>query len=510
MSRSTLPQQTDVPDGRVPVLVALLLVLVAIVLFKLDVPLGRPGQFTYPYSPIATQRITALPDALVLAALLAAGIGLVCAARRWLRLAGFLLAVVAGVALAGWVYFAPPQFRSQQFFNMQSPSHDGAFLTEAFHARRVGLQEYLQGFPERARTPPDEMRGTRVISNPPATTLLAAGTIGLLEASPRLAGWLRAVGVNEQLPPREEWLVTASAGFSLLLLLLWLLAGLPLYAAGRLFLSPPAAAAIAVVCLFSPPTLLFAPGKDPAQLLTVALPLWLWLLAWRRHRPWAAALAGVLFTLACLVSLVHVWIGVIVFVATALRTPAGRRRRFVLGICTPALAGALAVVGGLALLAGTNFLACAWAAARAQAEITRGADAMPLVWQALGLPLFLLFVGPALWSVGLWLLRRRLRDGDARFGLCLIAGAAGIMLATIGFTNVETPRLWIPFAPLLLLGAALQLPLFRRPGERAAVLLAALVFVQIGVAAVQWSLMDMREAETRLLERGPSGPRMFE
>lgn len=506
----TLPVEINAHDGRMLAPAALFPLLVTILLFNLDVPLGKPGQFAYPYSPIATQRIAALPDALVLAALLAAGVGLTFSGRRWRRRAGLLLVMLGGIAVAGWAYFAPPQFRSQQFFNMQSPSHDGAFLTEAFHVRQVGVRNYLCNFPQRAQTPPEEMRGTRVISNPPAATLLGVGTIGLLEASPRLTRWLRAVGVDEDLPPKEDWLVTVSTGFALALLLLWLLAGPFLYGSGRLFFAPPAAAGLAVVCLFSPMTLLFAPGKDAAQLFTVALPLWLWLLAWRRQRSWAAALAGGAFVLACLVSLVHVWIAAIILVATALSTPGGHRRRLLLGTCAPAFVGALIVAGALALLGGVDFFACASSAARAQAEITRGDNAMPFVWQTLGVPLFLLFAGPALWSVGFWLPRQRLRDRDARLGLYLMAGAAVVMLATIGFTNVETPRLWIPFTPLLLLGAALQLPLFRRPDKRTAVLLATLVFVQIGVAAAQWSLMDAREAEMRLLQRDQSEPRFFE
>ena len=84
------------------------------------------------------------------------------------------------------------------------------------------------------------------------------------------------------------------------------------------------------------------------------------------------------------------------------------------------------------------------------------------------------------------------------------------MIATVGFTNVETPRLWIPFTPLLLLGGALQLSAFRQPGRKAAVLLAVLVFAQFAVSAAQWSLMDARETEMRLLEQPEGGPRFFD
>ena len=85
--------------------------------------------------------------------------------------------------------------------------------------------------------------------------------------------------------------------------------------------------------------------------------------------------------------------------------------------------------------------------------------------------------------------------------------AAAVMLVTIGFTNMETPRLWIPFMPLLLLGAALQLRVFRDTGGQARLLLAVLVLVQTACSATQWSFLDAREAETRL---STTTPRYFD
>ena len=75
------------------------------------------------------------------------------------------------------------------------------------------------------------------------------------------------------------------------------------------------------------------------------------------------------------------------------------------------------------------------------------------------------------------------------------------MLATVGFTNLETPRLWIPFVPLLLLGGMLRIEALRQPSRRLALALALLVATQITAAALQWSFMDMRETETRLAEQ---------
>jgi hypothetical protein len=256
--------------------------------------------------------------------------------------------------------------------------------------------------------------------------------------------------------------------------------------------------------------LLFTPGKDPTQLLTVALPLYLWLLACRRRSIWVAACAGLCLVPALLVSLVHAWIAVVVVVATLLGTrgvPA-QPRGLLLRVCFPATGAALLGAAGLYLLCGLDLLATARAVAASQAAVTRGPGAMPLARQLLGVPLFLLLAGPAWWATVLWNGGRYGRPafateeaaGSARLGRYLLLGSGLVMLATIGFTNLETPRLWIPFVPLLLLGGLLQLPLLRGPAARTRLLLAALVFVQATCSAAHWSLMDMRETETRIVE----------
>jgi len=496
-------------DWELLALAALLPLAVGLVLFQLDVPLGKPGTLVYPYSPIVARRVTALPVAVLLALVLAVGTWLAASGGKLRRRRGLLLVGVGCVAVAGWSFFAPPDCLSQHFFNMLSPSHDGAFLTESRHV--ADLSDYLREFPQRAATPPEEMRGTRVISNPPGTTLLAVGVRRALPDCPPLR-WFTDWSIRDHLGSDESDLreqVLPAVAFAWVLTGLWLLATPFVYLGARLFLPAGPAAALSVVCLVSPMTLLFTPGKDPAQLLTVAVPLWLWLWAYRRGWVWPAAGAGGVFVLSCMVSLVHVWVAAALWVACALhaRGTAERWRSLWLRNSLPALTGALVVALLLYLLWDWNVPASAWAAMRSQAQVTRGPEAMPLVWQVLGLPLFLLFAGPAFWATGLWLTRGRVHDDDARFGGYLLASAALAALVTVGFTNLETARLWIPFMPLLLLGAALQLRTLRAPAGRSALMLAVLVFAQVAVSAAQWSLMDMREAEIRLLA---DDPRFFE
>jgi hypothetical protein len=323
-------------------------------------------------------------------------------------------------------------------------------------------REYLARFPERARTPPAEMRGTRVISNPPATTMLAYGVRRVIATWPALGRWVSdPLGAEIKSYPHFDELrpdIETGLLFQIVLTASWAASGVALVFAARVLLPPSAAVAYAALCMFSPGALLFTPGKDTAQLLTAALPLGLWLVGWRRGSVVAAALAGFLFALAALVSLVHIWLAAIVLAATAAEAinERGLRRICVRG-ALPAVVGALAGIVVMWTL-GCDWLATLRATAAAQAQVTRGPEAMPLYWQALGVPLFLLFAGAGLYVLTFLAARSPTSSDGSRFGVVLVCGSGAVMLATVGFTNSETPRLWIPFAPLIVLGLMLNIP----------------------------------------------------
>ena len=519
MARETNNRSTDGSDGRrwQSLAVGALLPFVALaLLFQLGVPLGRPGRFVYLYSQNVGWRLDAIPWALLIGVALAAGVWLMFGERRGRRWAGAAVLVGGAIALGCWSYLAPPDHVAQHVFNMSSPSHDGAFVTEALEMDG-DLRRYLSSYPERARTPPEQMRGTRVISNPPGMTLLAYALRRCV--NPQAAwDWLlrerfeREKWEDEALARDEVALAdfrqhaTVGLAFCWALTALWLLAGPLFYAVGRLYFQPAPAAAFAVCCLVTPATLLFTPGKDPGQLATVALPLLLWLLAWRRGAWLLAAASGVAFVGACMVGVIHAWTAAVVAGASLLsarHTPNGLRRLLARGF-GPAILGSVLAIGVLYVCCGLNVPATALAVARTQAEVTRGPDAMPVVWQLIGIPLFMLFAGPALWTGTLWRVTRSsvvdtARDEHRRFGMYLVVCCLLALAATAAFTNVETPRLWMPFAPLLLLGIALGLKTFRQPARRDVLPLVTLVLAQVAFSALQWAFMDMREAETRLL-----------
>ena len=148
-TRGKRPEDNTVrrTDWELLALAAFLPLAVGVVLFQLDVPLGKPGTLVYPYSPLAARRILELPVAWLLAGALALGAWLAAAHNGTRRTGGVALVGLGCTAMAVWSFMAVPDHLRQHFFNMQSPSHDGAFLKESEHV--TGVSDYLREFPQR-------------------------------------------------------------------------------------------------------------------------------------------------------------------------------------------------------------------------------------------------------------------------------------------------------------------------------------------------------------------------
>lgn len=470
-------------------------------LITLDVPLGKPGTFVYLYAQLPSYRLIAALPAFPLALIAGGAVLLVGGANKGRRLAGLLLGLATMAAISVWCLRAPPEHSFQHLFNMSSPSHDGAFFNESELVTSVPL--YLSQFHLRARTPEERMRGTRVISNPPGATLLALAARAAVDGSQRLRAFASRPfhQAFADLPPKTIDHAAKATVYAWMLTVLWMLGGWMSYPLARLYLPPPAAMTAAFCCFVSPMTLTLSPGKDPMQLLTATAALYLWLRAYRDSRPMLAVLAGIAAVVVSMVGLIHVWIGLIALGATAwhARRAADRFRPFLLRCLLPGVGGVLLALLALYWALDWNVIATVLAVARSQSEVTRGPEAMPLLWQALGVPLFLLFAGPAFWVLAFQ--SSDANDDTARLGRYLFVGTATIMIATVGFTNLETPRLWIPFMPLLIIGAATGQTRFRTGRSSAARFLALLAALQLAGSAIHWSFMDMRESETRIIEQ---------
>jgi len=131
-------------------------------------------------------------------------------------------------------------------------------------------------------------------------------------------------------------------------------------------------------------------------------------------------------------------------------------------------------------------------------QIQEGVIADPWYLTLVGLPLFLLFVGPMFW-VSAVALRADTGDAAARLGRRMLWCATVVMTYSYFFANNnETPRLWIPFIPLLLVGMGLRRSTLRDERGISPKLWAVLVALQVGVTLAHWSLMDVRESEYRI------------
>jgi len=418
----------------------------------------------------------------------------------------------------------PPLYVEQICFNLLSPSHEGAFVHEARQVR--SMRAYLStDFYARIARPPAELRGTRVISNPAGMTVLAWGVDRALTAVPALDRMIQdAFGIcaYRDVSERDRHTYAQLLTMAAILTLCWAASIVPAYRLCRLWLAPPASMAVSLACVFNPATANFTPGKDPAQLLTVLLLLHLALRACVSNRRIAALAAGAVLAGSLTIGLIHVWIALIVIFATgwhAHRHGAGLRAWAVTCVA-PAVGGFVAAAVLLWALTGWNIVHSTWAVAQRYPEIQR--HLINGVWTLVGLPLFLLFAGPMLWGMVLAVRPQRSLPGGggpvdagddaARLGRALLTCTAAVMVYTYFFANNnETPRLWIPFLAMLIISMSLTRDAFRTDAARHRRVLVVLIAAQIVVSALQWSMMDVREAEYRILP-GPDGspPRLWD
>ena len=497
-SADRLESRFHVPVG---VLAAALLPLVVLfALFLAEVPIGQPSFLLYRYSPWSELR---LERAFIALALGGAGTTFLWWAnshegtRRFLMLVG---AVFCYAGLIVWTFVGPPGYVRQHSFNMLSPSHEGAFVLEG---RQVGsIREYVtKTFYQRLEQEPEDMLGRRVLSNPPGVTIVSILVHRLVESRPALRGWCsRAFGLSDLDDPHERGRFASALILAMVFTAVWGGAIVVGYRLCRLWLGAPASTAVAFAMVFNPSTVNFTPGKDPAQIFTVLAILLCWLTAYSRGgMVWGFA-AGAVLAASTMIGLVHLWIFAIVAGATFWHSLSyGEGLRPWLGRCAlPALAGGLVVVAVAQVTLGWNLLSTAWHVAVRYGQIQLEVITDPFYWTLIGLPMFLLFVGPLFW-VQLTALRRDAFDSSASLGGCLFMCTIAVMTYTYFFANnSETPRLWMPFIPLLLVGMALRRSAFRgdTPDHRSLCLL--LIVLQFTVTALHFSMMDVRESEWRL------------
>jgi hypothetical protein len=317
------------------------------------------------------------------------------------------------------------------------------------------------------------------------------------------SGLISFFGLEELNDLRQEAEFAAGLLFGLVLTAAWAAAIAFAYGLCRLSLPQSASLCVAFACVFNPATLNFTPGKDPAQLLFVLAILYGWMKSFISGRKRWAFVSGVVLAAGSMVGLIHLWIAAIAAGATLWH--AARRRTV-----RPWVVGCFAPAGvGFAMVAGLAYLALDWNLPRTIyrvavrfGEIQLPIITDPLYWTLVGLPMFLLFVGPLFW-VETAAVRRDERDETASLGGALLACTAAVMAYSYFLANnSETPRLWIPFIPPLLLSMALRRSAFRgaTPPVRKFHLL--LIALQLSITLAHWCLMDSRESEWRIFTTG--------
>ncbi|MBC8105722.1 MAG: hypothetical protein H7Z14_03960 [Anaerolineae bacterium] len=340
-----------------------------------------------------------------------------------------------------------------------------------------------------------QANGARVISNPPGITLLTYAIRARdLDLSDPVARYLR-----DSARMRDDDIPTGVTGLRLatILQLAWVVSGFVAYALARVYLPAAGAVLFAIVVTFNPATAHFGPGKDPAQLLLINLMLWAWFAGWKRNSRLLSIAAGALLVTATTVTLLSIWIALAVLIACVWHEPSiSRVRRNIV----PAILGAAIVVVLLYLCLGWNMIATVWALSHHFEQIQRELAFDRGLWFIIGLPIFLLFVSPAIWTFAVLRLRRW-KSRPFRFGERLFLATLAIMLITyvIG-VQYELPRLWIAFWPPLVLASMLscrQLTRARHDG-RAARVLATIAAVHVAFTIAHWTMLDVREAEHRL------------
>ena len=485
--------------GRVAMLLGvstMVLLGAVVVLYQSDIRLGQ-GSFAYRYSPLYGYRmIRALPTVLLAGA--AAAVVWLLATRPHRRKLGQTLLGVVAALLVAWTWWAPPAPVLQHAFNFLSPSHDGAFVLEA--RRAPTAKAYLRDFNQRIRASAEELKGTRVISNPPGMTILAMAAMNVLPpdvTNPRAIDRY-ALSTPPNVLKRIEWPQAMRVAFASLLM--WGASGVFAYLLGREFLSLPGAAVFMLIVLFNPSTVLFSPGKDPAQLLTVNAMLWAGLAGWRRGSIPLTALSGALLLIGSLIGLIHIWVAFAAFAAVTwhvLRTRESSARLIVRTLL-PAAAGAALVVLACYVAIGWNAPATLLAVQRRWTQVQPTIAVNHTLWMFIGLPIFLVFTSPAYWTtIGLNV--RRIRRGDGfgrRLLICTLIAMAATYVIGVPY---ELPRLWVVFLPPLALGAIIDVPMFHAQGARRVWQpLAAIVAVQVLFTAIHWTVFDVRESEYRL------------
>jgi len=481
------------------VLAALAPIVALAVLFLFRIPLGQP-HLLYRYTPYFPERLRSAAIGLAIALLFLWLLRLAWKCDGARRVGRYMAAGFVWLMLVLWTLLAPPTPVDQALFNLQSPSHEGAFVLESLSIRSI--RDYVShDYYERLARDPEEMLGRRVLSNPPGTTALFILIHRYVKGSPDLRDFMvEQFNLAVLDDARQETLFAAALLFALFMTLCWGASLIFAWLLARQWLPTPGAWVVAIGSVFNPATVNFTPGKDPAQLTLLLALGWCWLAAYRTGRAWYAVFCGGLLALMLTIGLIGVWIFAILAAATLIHAirERGDWRSWVTGCAFPAIGGGLAVIAIFYFAFDWNIPLMTMRIGMRYGDIQEGVIADPFWWTLIGMPLFLLFVGPLFWAQLIAVKTDGASKSNSLGKWVLVCTFLVLTYAYFFANNNETPRLWMPFIPLLVWAMALRRPLLQGDSPRHVRIAVLLIALQLGGTLAHWSMMDVRESEYRL------------
>jgi hypothetical protein len=414
-------------------------------------PLGIPRQWVWPvravpYPPSAATLATA--GLLVLAAAWLADAARSERLHKKQAYAALIILALASSSLPPALLSAEPGGWRRAILSLCSDQAMG-YLGEAVRVEKAGgLAQWLRATGRRTSL---SQAPDRVATHPPGPVLVMRGLLTFVARRPSLqqllAAWLERAGTSlpalaaaarqvSRTPLSPQAVASALVAF-------WvLLAALPTVVVGAYFLGlwsggERSAPLTALLTASLPSVHVFMPSLDG---WAAALAVWavaLWLLA-SKHRPWAAAAAGLVWGLGCQWSF---GLSTLAVILALLARPVTSRRLVLGGLL---IAGA-AIAHLPLLLAGYNPLANFIGSMQAQRQIMVARSYVG--WLFCNVWELVLFAGPALIALA--------AAAQAKERRCLgpVAVTTSLLLL-LGATRGEVGRIWVFLMPLGATGAA--------------------------------------------------------
>jgi hypothetical protein len=424
--------------------------------FTRSIPLGVPGEWTWSRIPGG---ITPGPWLLGVIAILMIS-GCVAAGSFWLRGGGLWREALLVLALAVLAVFgqsvvqmsAPAGYDLGKWSSLAISGSSGYWETTK-RAARGDLGGFWRRFPAWIAHQDELHIGT----HPPGLFLWYGFLDQAVGRWPEMAAWVRrwtpeqATRGFTQFTPGltspDRASIAMTAGLTLMLCALTVL---PLYLLARRTLGPQGAWLSASLWIFAPAANLFQPTADTALpfLSTVVFAL-----ACHAHRGGhmlPAITSGVLLAIGMQISLVFLAVGFTV--AMIFFVPGGRGFKRVVGLLLATGIGFLAVTVAIWFFSGANPFVIWWSNQQNHARFYTSYPRSRWPWMGINAIETAIAIGvPA--SLGLvWAVVTRARQVPA---LTWATIATLVVLTVTGRSLSEVARLWLPFHPALLMGAAI-------------------------------------------------------